>query len=86
MQIDGKFEEALILIDKYKDLFEGKNFKYHLNRGRILANGRNDYKAAIEESLKGISLINSDRRINFNEREYYLAWAKYCNCLGAILN
>jgi hypothetical protein len=67
----------LILIDKYKDLFEEKNFKYHLERGRILFSDRRNCKSAIEEYLKGISLVNSDKKINSNEREYYLAWAKY---------
>ncbi len=77
LQINGKYEEALILIDKYKDLFEGKDFQYHLNRGRILFSDRRNCKSAIEEYLKGVSLVNSDKRINSNEREYYLAWAKY---------
>jgi tetratricopeptide (TPR) repeat protein len=77
LQIDGKYEKALILIDKYKDLFEGKNFQYHLNRGRILVNARNDYKAAIQEYSKGISLLNLDKKMNSNWREYYLAWVKH---------
>jgi len=78
LQINGEYEEALALLEKYKDLFEGKNFEYHLNRGRILLNSRSDFKTAIEEYLQGISLLAPDkRRMNPNWREYYLAWAKY---------
>ena len=77
LQVNKKFEEALILLEKDKDVLEGKNFKYHLHRGRILVNARDDYKAAIEEYMQGISLLNSDKKINSNRREYCLAWAKY---------
>lgn len=77
LQSEGKYPEALAEIFKSKNMFEGKNFSYHLNLGRIYCNFKKDHLLSIAESKKALSLIYSEKILNDNERQYLLSYTKY---------
>lgn len=77
LQVSGKSTEALNLLNKHKEILNGKSISYHLNCGRLLFIANYDYKCAIEEFSQGVSLINSKKKLKSDKREYLLAWTKY---------
>ncbi|MCH7651592.1 MAG: hypothetical protein IIA63_10605, partial [Nitrospinae bacterium] len=76
LQVAGKQKEALTLLDKHKEFFEGRLYRYHLFRGRILFVTYDDCKNAIKEFSQGIHLIKSRKFLKPNTREYLLTWTK----------
>jgi len=77
LQTEGKYPEALAEILKSKNMFEGNNFGYHLNLGRIYCNFKKDHLSSMAESKLALSLINSDIRLSENNRQYLLSYTKY---------
>lgn len=77
LQSERKYPEALAEILKSKNMFEGKNFSYHLNLGKIYCNFKKDHFLSMAESKKALPLICSEKLLGKNDREYLLSYTKY---------